>query len=276
MKVVVFTMCRLLAYVSPRSSTFTDVIGSDQGAAFQRLSHLHADGWGTMWLDHGRVRRQRSAGAGHTDAELTNALNGHRSRAAVAHLRLATGGLSIRKTNTHPFVAEGLGFAHNGSIVPVAGLRALVSPQRARACVGTTDSELYFALVRDRVSDGLRPAEAVAAAVDELRAHFPTASLNSMTLSADQLVVVRASSYAPVPTEHFIERGIVDDDLPPAHDEAYYDLRIRRGEHGSLAFASSGLDTTGWEDLPQDSVTVVDLDTVTVTTRLLDTVALAR
>ncbi|MDO5627863.1 MAG: class II glutamine amidotransferase [Mobilicoccus sp.] len=262
-------MCRLLAYVSPSPSTFTDVIGVDQGAAFQWLARVHDDGWGTMWLDGGQVERQRTAEPGHTDAALTNALNGRRSRAGVAHLRLATGGLSVGQVNTHPFVAEGIGFAHNGSILPVTALRAKVSPARSAACEGTTDSELYFALIRDRWADGLPLAEAVTSVVAELRQEFPAASLNAMVLGAHELVVVRASRYAEVPTQHFIERGIVDDDLPPAHDEAYYDLRVRRGEDGSLAFASSGLDTTGWEELPQDSVTVVDLDSVTATTHLL-------
>lgn len=268
-------MCRLLAYVAPATSTFTDVIGTDQGLAFQRLARLHADGWGAMWLrEDARIERRRTADPGFRNAELTNALNGHRPRAAVAHLRLATGGLAVDERNTHPFVADGVGFAHNGSILPVDELRAMVYPSFLRTCSGTTDSELYFALIRERLADGLDLGGAVMTAVTTLRQRFPIASLNAMVLDADQLVVVRSSSHAVVPREHFIERGIVDADLPPAHDGAYYDLRVRVGEDGSLAFASSGLDTTGWTDLPAESVTVVDIPTVTMKTSLLDGVAL--
>lgn len=264
-------MCRLLAYVAPAPSTFTDVIGTEQGLAFQRLARLHADGWGAMWLEENAdITRRRTAEQGFRDAELTNALKGHRARAAVAHLRLATGGLAIHERNTHPFVADGVGFAHNGSILPVGELADLVSPAFLKDCAGTTDSELYFALVRERLADGLDLAGAVTTAVSTLRTHFPTAGLNAMVLDADQLVVVRSSSGAAVPRGHFIERGIVDADLPPAHDEAYYDLRMRVGDDGSVAFASSGLDTTGWRDLPAESVTVVDIPTVTVQTSLLD------
>ncbi|WP_040156910.1 class II glutamine amidotransferase [Mobilicoccus massiliensis] len=269
-------MCRLLAYVAPAPSTFSDVIGFDQGAAFQRLARLHADGWGTMWLEEtGRVGRHRHAGGGFRNAELTNYLNGPRARAAVAHLRLATGGLSIREENTHPFVARAadVGLAHNGSILPVGDLRSLLAASSLRECDGATDSELYFALVRERRADGLDLGDAVTATVTMLRERFPLASLNAIVLDADQLVAVRASTHAIVPTEHFVERGIVDDDLPPAHDEAYYDLRVRVGDDGSVAFASSGLDTTGWEDLPLDSVSVVDLATVTMRTRVLSTTA---
>ena len=263
-------MCRLLAYVAPAPSTVSDVIGIEQSGAFQRLARLHADGWGIMWRrEDGRVERRRTPGEGHGDTDLTNALHGRRARASVAHLRLATGGLSIREANTHPFTGSGVGFAHNGSILPVDDLRSLVSPAMLRECGGTTDSEMYFALVRERLADGLDLGDAVICVVTDLRERFPIASLNAMVLGTDELVVVRASTDAIVPREHFIERGIVDDDLPPAHDEAYYDLRLRVGADGSLAFASSGLDTTGWTDLPRDSVTVVDIASVTACTMSL-------
>lgn len=268
---VTTAMCRLLAYVAPAPSTFTDVIGTDQGSAFQRLARLHADGWGTMWVDPaGKVRRERTAGGGSRDTDLTNALNGRRARASVAHLRLATGGLSVREENTHPFVTDGVGFAHNGSILPVGDLRAMLAKATLRRCQGNTDSEMYFGLVRERLADGLDLGDAVAAAVTTIRERFPVAGLNAMVLDSDHLVAVRASTHASVPSDHFAERGIIDADLPPAHDEAYYDLRIRV-QDGAIAVASSGLDTTGWEDLPLDSVTVVDLATVTARTRLLET-----
>lgn len=269
-------MCRLLAFAATSPSTFSDVLGTDEAAAFQHLARVHDDGWGAMWTTRdGGLERRRRTGGGMRDAALTNTLNGVRSRAAVAHLRLATGGLPVRSVNTHPFRAVTpigpVGMAHNGSIMPVADLRALVSPAFLRDCAGTTDSEVYFALVRERLAAGADLPEAVADTITTIRAHFPVAGLNAMVLGTEELVVVRASTHAPVPTAHFAERGLDDASLPPAHDEAYYDLRVRRTPDGSLAFASSGLDTTGWEELPLDSLTVVDLATTRMETHSLAT-----
>lgn len=269
-------MCRLLAFASTSASTFSDVLGIEEAAAFQHLARVHDDGWGAMWTTQdGGLERRRRTGGGMRDAALTNTLSGVRSRAAVAHLRLATGGLPVRSVNTHPFRAVTrlgpVGLAHNGSIMPIADLRALVSPTFLRDCAGTTDSELYFALVRERIEEGAELAEAVADTITTIRAHFPVAGLNAMVLGVDQLVVVRASTHAAVPTAHFAERGLDDASLPPAHDEAYYDLRVRRTPDGGLAFASSGLDTTGWEDVPLDSLTVVDLMSMRMSTHALAT-----
>jgi hypothetical protein len=49
-------------------------------------------------------------------------------------------------------------------------------------------------------------------------------------------------------------------------------MRQRRLDDGTIIFASSGLDIVGWEPLSPESVTRVDLATLTTETRVLSAV----
>lgn len=270
-------MCRLLAFASSDDVAVGDVAGSEACEDFQRLARLHNDGWGAVWLRRGTgpgsLRRFRTQEAGLVDQALTLALREARGRAGLVHLRMATHGLPVRLHNTHPFLMAGIGFAHNGAIKDTDGLRALVSPASLRGVQGTTDSELYHALVRDRVRDGLSLVEAVRAAVAGIRTVDPVASLNAVLLTRSELVVVRSSKAAVVPFGSFARRGIARDAVPLDHDTGYYRMMWARTSRG-LVFASSGLDPTRWRELPEDSVTSVSLATLRPqTTPLLESAA---
>lgn len=258
-------MCRLLAFASTTDVAVGDIAGAEACDDFQRLARLHNDGWGAVWLRRGTgpgsMRRFRTQQAGLDDRALTFALREERSRAGLVHLRMATHGLPVQLENTHPFLVAGIGFAHNGAIKDTVRLRGLVSPASLRAVEGTTDSELYHALIRDRVRDGLSLVDAVRAAVAGIRTVDPVASLNAVLLTRTQLVVVRSSKGAAVPFGSFARRGIARDAVPLDHDTGYYRMMWARTSRG-LVFASSGLDPTRWRELPEDSVTSVPLATL--------------
>ena len=70
----------------------------------------------------------------------------------VAHVRKRTvGPISIE--NTHPFEQAGWVFAHNGTIDDQDYLRGRVSPRRAKAIAGQTDSETLFAFLLTRLDE---------------------------------------------------------------------------------------------------------------------------
>ena len=51
----------------------------------------------------------------------------------------------MRPENSHPFLADRIAMAHNGSIKPIGPLDELLDPEiAATICSGTTDSERYF------------------------------------------------------------------------------------------------------------------------------------
>lgn len=267
-------MCRLLAYVAPAPTRISDVIGDGQCETFQRMGRLHDDGWGSMWVDEAGPERllvrQRDPATAFGDVRLHTALHEEPPvRARAFHLRLATGALAIDRSNTHPFLRDGIGLAHNGSIFPSDRLRRLLIPEALAGVEGTTDSELYHALVWQEAAAGVPLGHAVARAVARLRAAYPSASLNAIVMNAEQMVVVHASSIASVPYEHFATCGLAPHELPADHDESYYRIGMLRSADGAIAFSPSGLDRSGWVALPDDSMTVVDIDTAQVRTHLV-------
>lgn len=258
-------MCRLLAYVAPAPTRMSEVIGEGQCERFERMGRLHDDGWGSMWIDETGARprlvRERDAASAFGDVRLAHALREPPARARTFHLRLATGDLPVRLENTHPFVVDGIGLAHNGSLLPTSLVRDLLEPQFAAAVQGDTDSELYLALVRQHAASAPSLPDAVRSAVATLRALYPTASLNAVVMDARQMIVVHASTTAAVPYEHFDASGLGPGELPADHDERYYRIGMLRTAQGALAFSSSGLDRSGWLVLPDETVTVVDVAT---------------
>lgn len=269
-------MCRLLAYVAPEPTRITDVISDQQCETFQQMGRLHDDGWGSMWVaepERGQAHRtlhaQRDAATAFGDIRLAQALREPLARARAFHLRLATGSLPVSTHNTHPFVADGIGLAHNGSIFPTQHVRGWLEPRFLADVRGQTDSELYHALVRQYAASGLSLPAAVAAAVTRLRATYPEASLNAIVMDAQHMVVVHCATHAVVPYDHFDGCGLRPEELPADHDESYYRLGMLRTAQGAVAFSSSGLDRRGWLALPPDSITVVDLATTEVDVRPL-------
>lgn len=267
-------MCRLIGYASPTPATLAELIGEAQCSTFQHMSRLHADGWGTMWLDtDGRVDSARIATPGREDDRLTRALTATPSRSRVVHLRLATDGMAVRLENCHPFVSDGIGLAHNGSIVPVGPLREHLAADVLAGVHGDTDSELYLAVIRAGVRRGLSLGAAAGEAAAWLRNVYPAASLNALILSPAEFVAVHASSLSIPPYDDFEAIQLRGEELPLEHLDAYYQLSYLRSQDGAVAFSSTGIDRHGWTPLPAESVTTVDLQTFEMTTRTLEAAA---
>lgn len=255
-------MCRLLAYAAPRPTSAAQVLGARQCELFELMSQLHDDGWGTMWLQGpgAQVQRYRASHAGHADRALPAVLHDTRATSRVVHLRLATRSMSIDVRNSHPFLADEVGFAHNGAIVPTDVLRDMLGEHELASVAGSTDSELYFALIRRGLRWGLSPVEAIRSAVHRIRGSYPFASLNAMLLTPRELLVVHANADAPVPYHDFAGVG----ELPLGHDEDYYRLAYQRSSDGTVLVTSTGLITSGWTALPQNTVLAVDLEDLAV------------
>jgi glutamine amidotransferase len=264
-------MCRLLGSVSPAPATIETVLGAGQRQVFTDMAQLHRDGWGTAWHDEdGRIRRHVRPTSGVGDPALEDTLAAAASTARIVHLRLATMGLACSTENTHPFLADGMAFAHNGSLEPTGPIQRLIGAEQLATLEGTTDSERYLAAVRTRVARGATVLEALVDTVATLRLAYPNRSLNALLLTGTEMFAVHASENVPIPHNVFAASGIPLERLPRHHVDAYYLMRTRRGEDGSILFASSGLDITGWDPLPAETVTRVDLATLAMETVPLD------
>lgn len=262
-------MCRLLGYAAPAPVTLHSAVGRRRLRDFTALSRVHADGWGASWLERtgspaGEVRVRTSTTAAAHDREFSAHAREVAAVAQIGHLRLASDGLTVDERNTHPFLADGTAFAHNGTLLPIARVERLLEPEWLRTVAGTTDSERYFALVRQhRDADpagGLPGAMRAAAAL--LRREFPGESLNALALDGEHLVVVHANPRATAPDD--LAELFQGARLPAEHNERYGVMRLARARDGRVVVCSTGVPGDDWEPLPAESVTTIDLADLSV------------
>lgn len=252
-------MCRLFAFVAPEPSTAGNELGAAGTESLLSLARLHGDGWG--WAGVRRpgdaLMAKRSAISAASDPAF-DAMLATPARAGMVHLRWATPGLAVAERNVHPFRAGDLAFEHNGSIKPIAELFALLGDETRTWLIGDTDSEMYFALIREQLALGSSLHEATAAVARRLREAFPRASLNAILLDRTQLVVVHASARS-ILTE--ADLRVIGDHphLPEEHNEDYFALRWRRSDDGTIVIGSTGVAGVDGEPLPAESVTRIDL-----------------
>jgi predicted glutamine amidotransferase len=182
-------MCRLAGYVSTGSGSLAQMLGT-AADRFRDLGERNADGWGVAYRtsDDPQPRVIRECGPIHTSPAFATFASGTLVRHAIVHMRDATPGLPVALRNTHPFIADGLAFAHNGTI-DVRRLDELLPPGTVLS--GDTDSERYFALLLGHIRDGASGAEAIrAAATAILASGVPYTSLNAVLLTATELVAL--------------------------------------------------------------------------------------
>jgi glutamine amidotransferase len=177
-------MCRLLGIVASEPTEFRLTL-REAPRSLAVLSREHRDGWGiAIWDDAASWQLDKGVACAHED-ERFHELAGRRGELMIAHIRQRTVGQSSIE-NTHPFQSGRWIFAHNGTVKATAFLRERVSPARARAIRGQTDSELLFAFfltrldaagVADATPDGVTD-RVIKDAVRELRACADFGSYN--------------------------------------------------------------------------------------------------
>jgi predicted glutamine amidotransferase len=258
-------VCRLLGVVSTSPITVADAVGEDVLKDFVALTKVHGDGWGiaTVGQPGDEPRVEVSAGTALDDPAFAAATHDQRSTAALVHLRWATNGLAVQPQNSHPFVADGVAMAHNGSIKPMGPLDDLIEPAFAASLRGTTDSERYFAVIRQNRRTAPNLAEAVRRAVAGLRDLYPDASLNALVLGEDQLIVVHAHARSQLLDEDVEE--ITAADLPAEHLEDYFALRVTRPDDGTMVIGSTGFGDLAWDPLPPECVVSVSMRDLSMT-----------
>lgn len=169
-------MCRFVAYVGPRAPLASILYEPVQSLAaqarkprMQTFGDDNADGFGVAWYDRAlreepaRYRNPRPMWEDRSFESLAGIVT---SEVMIGAVRAATPGLAIGETNTPPYVHGIYAFAHNGTVEGFVDdpsvLRGLVSERRRSVIEGTTDSEVLFALVLDRIDRGATGAEALA------------------------------------------------------------------------------------------------------------------
>src|SRR6476619_2297158 len=157
--------------------------------ALKRLEYRGYDSAGVATLDHGALGRRRAEGklrALETRLE-REPLGG---TVGIGHTRWATHGRPS-EDNAHPHATDLVAVVHNGII---ENFRELREQLRKQGCefVSETDTEAVSHLVTQEMKSGKSPADAVAAALKQLRGAFALAFL--FTGEDDLLIGARKGS----------------------------------------------------------------------------------
>lgn len=242
-------MCRHLAYVGPALRIAVPVLDAPHALARQVRAPRHQlpgvtneDGWGLAWWEGPTLRHHRSTvplADDHDGHALVRAVS---AGAFVAAVRRATPGSALVETGNAPFVADGLAFSLNGFVGGFQGSAVGGALRRAMGrhhdVEGDTDSEVLFALVRDRIDAGSDPPTALAAAVERALAAADGPSRLNLLLSDGAAVWATRHSNS---------------------------LFSRRGPDGAVAVASEPWDDDpAWIEVPEESVVAATSSTVEV------------
>jgi glutamine amidotransferase len=199
-------MCRHLAYLGPPVTLASLVLGPDHSIYEQSWAptdmrgggSVNADGFGLGWYPEGDVAvsggpvRYRRNVPIWTDENLPGLAGSIRSGAVIAAIRNGTVSMPYGQAAVAPFVHGNWLFSHNGRIpgwpdstvklaerLPVADLLRLDA---------SVDSALLWALITNRLIEGVPPADAVATVVQEVEGVAPGARLNVLLTDGEQLV----------------------------------------------------------------------------------------
>jgi glutamine amidotransferase len=233
-------VCRHLAYVADEPITLDTLVlraphsllQQARAPRFQASGNRNPDGFGVGWYDdRGIPHRYRTATPIWADSDFATRAASIRSRVVLAAVRLASPGAPVEETGNAPFVSDRWLFSLNGFVRDFhAGtghqLRSRLTPARAAALEGVTDSEVVFGLVLDQLDAGWPAPDALRRAVKTVEsvaggrlnllltdgeAVYATAWGNSLFVRAGTIVASEplddAPDWEPVPDRSLVELG---------------------------------------------------------------------
>jgi glutamine amidotransferase len=169
-------VCRHLAYLGPPvrlGALLYDppfsLVHQSWAPRQQRHGLVNADGYGVGWYAP-EVRpepaRYRRAGPIWADRSLASLAEVVTSGCVVAAVRSATPPSPSDESGAAPFTAGPWLFSLNGAVAEdLVALRGAVSDRRAACIEGSSDAEVVFALLLDRLDAGCDPGAALAGCV---------------------------------------------------------------------------------------------------------------
>ena len=178
-------------------------------------------------------------------ANFKQQLESHKSTSALLHLRWATACMAINENNTHPFTYKDISFIHNGSISPFDCLDPLIDNKYLSLAKGTTDSERYFLfLLTQTEKHGF--VEGVKSGLTYIKNNCSYSSINMMITNKDLFAAACVYNQEKIP-DRFKEQS------------DYYHLKYHQ-KNGQVIVASSGWDQSGWIEIPNGSLLLVQAD----------------
>lgn len=245
-------MCRLFCWATDHAVSPIDVLGNDS-KHLHDLSLIHKDGWGGATCSSGAIKAVHSTDAAANSDSYTDFVEDSKSPAGMIHLRWATEKYAVCLENTHPFVADGIAFEHNGGFQNVDSIVDLVDPTILAERKGTVDSEVYFLYLRTLLkTKSIYASYAELIPVMEKQTKYT--SLNAMILTPTKLYVVAAHN---------------DERRPEDVEADYYHLAYE-SVGGVFSAWSSGVREIAGTRLPNNHILTVDLNDLTIDVTPID------
>jgi len=208
-------MCRWLAYTGPEIF-MDDLLIKPQHSLIDQSLHAqmnfvpgkgkwttNGDGFGLGWYGArefpGLYRSIRPAW---NDENLRNLAQQIRSGLFFAHVRAASPGIEVQRTNSHPFLFQNWLFQHNGDVgdfwLMRRDMQCAVAPELFPYIRGATCSEtlFYLLLTYGLEKDPLGAMQRVAGEVERLRARYHVDMPAFLTLSVTNGRVIYALRYS--------------------------------------------------------------------------------
>ncbi|MEX0591363.1 MAG: glutamine--fructose-6-phosphate transaminase (isomerizing) [Xanthobacteraceae bacterium] len=142
--------------------------------ALKRLEYRGYDSAGVATLEGGHLTRRRAEGK-LRNLETRLAREPLKGKIGIGHTRWATHG-APNESNAHPHATDRLAVVHNGIIENYRDLREALEKKGTKFST-ETDTEVVAHLVTAEIKSGKKPAEAVAAALPQIRGAFALAFL---------------------------------------------------------------------------------------------------
>ena len=252
-------MCRHLAYLGPPIALRSLILDPphnliEQAMAPQELvyARVNVDGFGFGWFGQGGVpRHYRRADPIWQDPNLEDLASDMAQPLWIAAIRSATPGFGGDTVNAQPFARDGLLYSHNGLIGRFRPdirrqIQNILSQEIEASIEGTTDSEHFFALIRQYLADDdnatLEGALGEAFSTLEAWLGEETALLNVILSDGRRVIASRHAINAPCPSLYYT-----------TDDETFPD--------GGVVVASEPLtDRERWRPVPPGHLLILDPD----------------
>src|SRR5947208_5471772 len=163
--------------------------------SLKRLEYRGYDSAGIATLEGDHIERRRAEGKlKNLETRLgAEPLKGH---TGIGHIRWATHGRPT-ENNAHPHATDRVAVVHNGIIENFRELREALEKKGA-VFKTETDTEIVLHLVDDLLQKGIKPVEAVRAALSELRGAFALGFI----FSGDDDLMIGARNGPPLAIGH--------------------------------------------------------------------------
>ena len=270
-------MCRFAAYIGPEifvSSLVTEPNHSiihQSYHAKERVEPLNGDGFGIGWYaapfcNDPAVFKEVSPAW--NNQNLKNISRVTKSGCIFAHVRAATVGGQVSRSNCHPFSWNQYLFMHNGTVFGFEKIRRLLrrglSDQAYNLINGNTDSEHIFALFVDLIKTIPEPTLTdLAQSLLETMATIEALKTQAGVTTASTMNLVLSDGQRLIATR-YISKGTESNSLYSISGSQFGTVdgvcTMERGNNAVLIVSEPLNDSSRWQKISNNNIIMVDRD----------------